>query len=234
MDKQRHGQELVTSYLNLRAAIGGLAFVLALLAPILWLVEGRITLLSTISDSYYTSVGPIFVGGLSAIGVFLAAYRGYDLWDRVASGVAGVSAILVAQFPCHTESKAALMQGSWATAGGSHSAAIHYISAIVLFVALAIISAFIFTKSRGQKTRKKELRNGIYYACAAVIAGGLIAIGIHAFVSPFLPPGGIYAVEAFMVVAFGLSWATKGEALWFLNDPVSEREEQKLQEQLPV
>src|SRR5262249_52105532 len=90
-----------------RQLIGGVGLVLPVL---LWLIVGlRPTgehpwkLLGSISAYYYTGAVSAFAGMLIALALFLFSYRGYNneyhLRDRVASGIAGCAAVLVALFP---------------------------------------------------------------------------------------------------------------------------------------
>src|SRR5947207_14353791 len=61
------------------------------------LIARKVTLVGSISGSYFTDMRDFFVGSLCAIGVFLVCYR-YDRPDTILSTVAGALAIIVALF----------------------------------------------------------------------------------------------------------------------------------------
>ena len=73
------------------------------LLPIVLLVGNAISSTASRPDSmsgyYYTGMRNIFVGTLCALGVFLAAYEGYDDVDRWITNIAGFGAIGVALCP---------------------------------------------------------------------------------------------------------------------------------------
>src|SRR6267378_5101412 len=100
MNQQSSPQEpLALSYLGLRKAVGIIGFALPFV-----LAFGKILLQgpgiqSSISGYYYTDMRNVFVGSLSAIGVFLMSCRGYDWKDERAGYLACVFAIGVALFP---------------------------------------------------------------------------------------------------------------------------------------
>ena len=157
---------LLTSQIRLRRIVGALGIGLPFILPIASFVCMDATMVeSSISAYYGTEMRDIFVGIMCVIGVFLFAYKGYDAWDDRASHLAGVSAVGVALFPvtCYNEA----------------IVAIHYLSATVLFLTLAYISRYRFTRSspKKAKTEGKKKRNKVYKWCAYVMIFGLIAIG---------------------------------------------------------
>jgi hypothetical protein len=108
---QSHGSggEMVVDYLTLRAVIGLLAF---FLVPVVylgnWLLFTRHVgdcflpnprLPGSLSGYYYTHMRNLFVGAMCAMGIFLAAYRGFDRWDSRLTNVAGLAAICIALSP---------------------------------------------------------------------------------------------------------------------------------------
>lgn len=105
----RSDGEMVTDYLALRAVIGLIAF---FLVPVVyvgnWLLFTRHVgacfwpnprLPDSLSGYYYTHMRNLFVGAMCAMGVFLAAYRGFDRWDSRFTNVAGLAAIGIALCP---------------------------------------------------------------------------------------------------------------------------------------
>ncbi len=121
---------------------------------------------NSISAYYDSASRDVFVGILCVIGAFLFAYKGYDTRDDQASHLAGLSAFGVALFPATSNNRAV--------------EAMHYLSAILLFLTLAYISRYRFTKSKCESIRPgtlKAKRNQVYNWCAYMMIFGLLAIG---------------------------------------------------------
>lgn len=124
---------LVQSHLKFRLVIG----VLGLGLPLILLFWGfgimGWSVLDTISDYYSLRTRDAFVGILFIIGWFLFSYRGYEPLDNNLGHAACIFAMGVAFFP---------------NTGSSWESSIHFISAILLFLALACFSMFLFTKTK--------------------------------------------------------------------------------------
>jgi len=222
---ERQGSQLIHSFLAMRKAVGWIAMAL----PFALVALHRGDRLTSLSQAYYRDVGALFVGFLCAIGVFLLFYRGYDGRDRIASGIAGVCAIVVSQVPCGSRCRApasaiaSLWQ--WHDEYPLILSGLHFGAAALMFAALAYFCIFLFpeTNKRGHEGHRKILRNRIYRACGAVI---VLTMAIKAldgllqwrFGSGFLWNVGTFCVESTMILAFGLSWAVKGESFPILND----------------
>jgi hypothetical protein len=215
----RSGNEisLVFSYLALRKAIGilgiALPFVLSLGALILF----QTGIQSSISSYYHTSMRDVFVGTLWAIGFFLLSYRGYKLCDDIAGDLGCVFAVGVALFPTTPDG---------ATSSGARLIGyVHLAFAALFFLTLIYFSLFLFTKTHPDKspTRKKLQRNKVYKICGYTMGICILLIAVYSFLpdtivsllKTFKP---IYWLEAIAILAFGISWFTKGEAI--LKDEV--------------
>ncbi len=210
MDSTTQARSLVLSYLTLRKSIGilGLAlpFVLALGKV---LIQGP-GIERSMSAYYYTSMGNVFVGTLCAIGVFLFSYRGYERVDDLAGKVACLFAVGTALLPT-----APLTEPThWERVIGG----VHYALAAGFFLVLAYFSLVLFRKSDPRKTptRMKRWRNKVYAICGAVIVGCIAVAGVYAVfgrggaLEPLHP---VFWLESLAVLAFGLSWFVKGEAI---------------------
>ena len=215
---------LVISYLGLRKAIGilgvALPFVLALGNLLLRALGIQSSLQdpiieSSISSYYYTDLRNIFVGSMCSIGIFLMSYQGYDCRDAIAGRFAFVCAIGVALFPTSPLPVA--------TADEKLIGSVHLTFAALLFLTLAYFSLKLFTKTDANNppTRQKLQRNVVYrvsgyimLACIALIAVAALP-PIKAMVEQFAPR---FWLEAIAIVAFGVSWLTKGEAIAILKD----------------
>ncbi len=199
---------LVISYLSLRKAIGiigiALPFVLAL-GKILFEGPG---IQSSISGYYHTVVRDIFVGSLCAIAVFLGSYRGYERIDLIAGKVACISALGVALFPTTPALNGARLQ--------QFVGVVHLIFAACFFLTLAFFCLALFRKTDKIPTRAKLKRNAVYTICGYTILACIVLIAIVSFLPDNSPVRTLYPVfwlEAAAVVAFGVSWLTKGEAI---------------------
>jgi len=201
---------LVLSYLGLRKAVGiigtALPFVLALGKILL---EGP-GIQSSISSYYHTGMRDVFVGSLCAIAVFLISYHGYEQKDDIAGDLACVFALGVALFPTTPEINV--------TPRDKFVGALHLLSAASFFLTLAFFSLVLFRKTDPTKapTRKKLQRNTIYTVCGYTILACIVLSVIAGLVSSDSPVQRLHPVfwlESVAVVAFGVSWLTKGEAI---------------------
>jgi len=222
--ERREGSALALSYIGLRRAVG---FVALALPPVLlfghyWLTRGQDSL-PTMSDSYYTELGTVFTGALCVIGAFLLSYHGYERGDRIASFVSGAGALGVALVPSGGHRMVEGGPALWGWGANYGFGWLHFSFAAAHFAALAYFCLFLFTKCSGGKTRKKEQRNHLYRACGVVIVLCLATIAVDKAFFRWFPDGAVFALEALMVLAFGLSWIVKGEAVTLLNDRPGER-----------
>ena len=201
---------LVISYLGLRKAIGiigtALPFVLAF-GNIL--VEGP-GIQNSISSYYHTGMRDVFVGSLCAIAVFLMSYRGYERKDDIAGDLACVFALGVALFPTTPDVNV--------TPRDNIIGALHLLFAAGFFLTLAFFSLVLFRKTDPTRapTRGKLKRNAVYTLCGYTILVCLALIVVVAFLSSDSPVkrlDPVFWFEAAAIVAFGMSWLTKGEAI---------------------
>lgn len=193
---------LVRSYLYLRRAIG----VIGVALPFV-LVLGNLTLggglLYSISGYYHSDLRDVLVGALCATGVFLFTYRGYDVHDDLVTNIAGVAAIGAALFPATGPAGEDTFIGL-----------VHLVFAGIFFLALAYVSLVLFRRTGGDPTPRKRQRNVVYLACGVAMLVCLALIVLFGV----LPEANrtLHAtlwLEAGAILAFGVSWATKGEAI---------------------
>ena len=206
---------LAWSYLALRQAIGALGIALPFVLSLGAIIVFRTGLQASLSEYYHTGMRDVFVGTLCAIGVFLFSYKGHtgkDDNDNLVGNFAGVFAIGVALFPTDLPSDAKTPQ---TTIG-----IVHVVFASLFFLTLAYFSLFLFTKTDPTKTPtpRKRRRNQVYRVCGYTIVTSIVLIfllsilpaNIQEAVSACNP---VYWLESLAVVAFGVSWLTKGEAI---------------------
>src|SRR5215471_3051737 len=197
------------SYKTLRRAVGcigiSLPFVLAIVNMLL---VSKLILQGSVSGYYYTGVRGVLVGSLCAIGVFLFAYHGYNDWDDRLTNAAGVFAIGVALFPTAPVNPSPLAR---------NISYVHLACAGLLFAVLAVIALWQFTKTDPVKepTQQKKKRNLVYRICGTVIALCLVLVPIESLVigAPIQRFRPLFWLEAVAVVAFGIAWLVKGEAV---------------------
>ena len=209
----------VISYLTLRKTIGILGILLPLVLAIGTIIsKGELFIASSISKYYYTETRNILIAILSAVALFMFAYRGYDKKDRIAGKIAFVSALGIALFPTSPPQTFANMCQADNNIF-TIIVIIHYISSISFFLVLAYFSHCLFTRTLNNDSKnhtlQKKKRNIIYKICAYIILGSLISIIIYSVFKcnlQFLHKNHfIFWLETISLFAFGTSWLVKGK-----------------------
>ncbi len=195
-------ERVLVSYLTLRRVVGALGVALPVVLA-LWgfaLCE-CVEIQPSISDYYGLRTRDVFVGILFAIAWFLFTYRGYERKDDVAGNLACLFALGVALFP---------------NRGTDWERAVHFGSALALFLVLSYFSLFLFTKSGGSPTPEKRIRNRIYTVCGVSMLVCIALIGLYYWrlqdtAVAVLKP--VFWLESLALWTFGISWFVKGETL---------------------
>lgn len=204
MKSKEQDQRLTYSYLHLRKAVGWIGMLLPFVLILgLWLLFSDEETPTSISHYYHTSIRSVFVGALCAVALFMFFYTGYTKTDNILGNITGLFAIGVAWFPA-TE-----MAGETDTIG-----IVHYICAAIFFLSLASFSLFLFTKT-GDKlnmTPRKKARNKVYITCGIIMIICLMAIAVYKMFG--LHPSIVFWSETIALIAFGISWLTKGETIF--------------------
>ena len=205
-------RSLAFSYLALRQTVGylgiALPFVLALGAMIFF----GTGIQSSLSSYYHTGMADVFVGTLCVIGVFLLSYRGFERVDDIAGDLACVFAVGVALFPVAPDNAA--------EGGASLAGYVHLACAGLFFSTLTYFSLVLFTKTHLDRppTRRKLQRNKVYRTCGYTMGICVLLIAvcyilpgpIESLLEEYHP---VFWLESVAVVAFGISWFIKGEAM---------------------
>lgn len=188
-----------------------------------WILEG------SISAYYHTGMREVFVGILCALAIFLLCYKGPQRWDLLASRIAGAGALFVALLPTREPSREAADTGvpmpdsvtlfsDAARADPAVVGTLHYASAAVFFVTIALMSLLLFTRTgSGTPTGRKQVRNVIYRVCGWTMLAALALILVDKLLLGGTWSAGtsfVFWMESVAVWAFGLSWLTKGEVLF--------------------
>ena len=231
---------MASAYLTLRRAIGFLGLVLPVILVLgcTFLILafdcpescGDKFFQKNLSNYYHTGMRNIFVGTLCVVGVFLLGYKGYKKEDDREGEAKGLCAIGAALFA--TDDRAGDVAGVAAigvalfpTAGGELTiiGVVHGVSTAVFFLMLAYFSLCLFTKTgkSGKMKPKKIIRNRIYLASGYTILAAIVLVTLlwllsrisgdfEAYIEPYNPA---FWLESVAVMAFGVSWLTKGEAI---------------------
>ncbi len=219
----------LASSLILRKGIGCLGWALPFILGFGGMLLAEPGLRSSVSAYYHTGLGDVFVGTIFAIGIFLFAYKGYEPKDDRAGDFACFCAIGLALFPTSPDmgdpSRGIGLTLSPATADILEKiAAAHFVFAAGFFLTLAYFSICLFTKSDREKSPEKSQRNSVYKACGYVmlLALALIALEVSIQKLKLLPEDTLsnitslhprFWLESIAMLAFGLSWWVKGEAI---------------------
>ena len=214
---------IVISYKTLRKVIGILGIALPFACVIgssalsdCWCLE------TSISFYNFTKLGGVVIGTLCLLGVFLLVNNAFKLLDIVISRVAGTCAILIGLFPAKgpaTWSACDIIQRHFSATSDT----IHSVATAVFFIALIYMSLFLFTKDGGAPTKQKLQRNFVYRICGYTMLGSVIFLGIC--YKGWIPDSWksnplILIFETVALIAFGVSWLTKGEAVLKDKPPV--------------
>ena len=184
--------------LRLRAMIGWLGMYLP------WIVVVLIGYFpQSISATWYTNACTPFMIILGSASFLLISYKGYTKLDDMTLTLSGIAGLCICLFPCAVENAPTRVGAFMVDIDISNI--IHCVSAVIFFALLAFNSFFLFTKSDGEMTKKKKIRNIIYRVCGV----GMIA----SFLMLFLPyfPSKVWLMEAIALAFFGISFLTKAD-----------------------
>ena len=192
--------------LRLRAMIGWLGMLLP------WIVVLLVQYFpSSISATWYTNACTPFMIILGAASILLICYKGYTMFDDIVLTCSGIAGLFICLFPC-------AIRGISGEVGTflidiKTSAKIHDASAIVFFGLLSYNSFFLFTKSSGEMTRNKKIRNIIYRICGIGMIGSFALLLLPDFYIK------IWLLETIALFFFGISFLTKADIYpWLFCD----------------
>ncbi|WP_105168238.1 hypothetical protein [Pseudoalteromonas sp. T1lg23B] len=194
---------------TMRVIIGAIAI---LLAPITLIFADVSYAINSVSATYWTNSGDLFVGSLIIVGFFLASYNGasgHRDTEFYISKAAAIFALGVALFPTkgvHIEH----VEPSWTIKLteniGIAPIHIHFMSAVLLFTCL-IVLMFFFSKRAARKG--KQTRSLFYKFNAVLMVVGMIGAGVFGeFV--LHSDETILIVEWIGLTLFGLGWLVAG------------------------
>jgi hypothetical protein len=209
------------SYLFMRTMIGfmGLLLPIVLIAGDSLLIKGEESIRGSLSAYYYSGMRDVFVGSLWAIGIFLITYKVFENnLDNTLSLLAGLAAVVIALFPTkRPDGVAAILTPLQDGLGEATVSRVHYSAAAVFVLSLAIIS-FVFGVREGKRTSWRNGRRtrmspgfwrGLHWVCSALI---LLAVAFMVVTTRqrWFTHYNLLVGEVVAIMAFGLSWLTKG------------------------
>ncbi len=211
--------------IRLRAAIGFLGLALPWIVVILlWKFP------PSISATWYTTACTPFMIILGAASILLMCYQGYEKIDDIINTITGIAGLGICLFPCSfiekdgtnylagfdstvtlyaEETCRELLVGPFRVPMNI-SNIIHAICAVIFFALLAYNSIFLFTKSKGEMTKNKKIRNIIYRVCGV----GMVASFLILLLPDFYIK--VWLMEAIALFFFALSFLTKADIFPFL------------------
>lgn len=197
---------------RMRVMIGALGMALPWLVALITLSWPQ-----SVSITYYSlfAVGTFMVV-LGSAGILLINYKGYEKIDDTTATIAGIFALLICIFPMTYLPDPSIKTGVLHLPSNI-SNIFHCISAVGFFGTLAFMSFFLFTKTKGEMTKQKKIKNIIYKVCGIGMMASFLLMLLN-----FIPGVNIYnltwIVEAIALFFFGTSWIIKADTIPYLKD----------------
>lgn len=196
---------------RLRCILGWLAMLLPWFSVLFTMLFGGLSWPESISITYYYPTAfPVFLIILGAASTVLFAYKGYEKIDDIINSIAAIFGLMILLFP--TAHYAYPITGAFGIPS-SISTVIHMVAAVIFFALLSYNSLFLFTKTSGEMTKGKKIRNIIFRICGI----GMLA----SFALLLIPNWAIktWFVEMVALAFFGISWLTKANCYkWLAAD----------------
>lgn len=197
---------------RLRCMIGWLGMMLPWIVVLLQLLNEKFRWPASISATWYTNACTPFMIILGSASILLMCYNGYDVVDDTLNTCAGLLGLCICLFPCQGPSGMGDIVGTFQIYAYINNL-YHSMAAILFFGILAYNSFFQFTKSSGEMTKNKKIRNVIFRVCGV---GMLLSFGML-----LLPRFQIriWLLETIALFFFGVSWLTKANCYpWLFAD----------------
>jgi len=208
---------IITTLLTMRRIIGILGMSLPFIVVVGGFLQNGFTVQSSISSYYYTNMRDIFIGVICIVGLYLISYRGYERIDDVVTNISGSLAFGVVVFPTSQTPVGSKRVGVFLLSQNV-SQILHLTCASLLFLSLAFISIFLFTRTgQGSPTPEKLKRNRVYVGSGVVMVISIVCMVMFVVflektslsrIDPLL------VLEAVALTAFGVSWLVKGNTLF--------------------
>jgi hypothetical protein len=212
----------VRSYLIMRTVAGLLGVLLPVLVVLFdgLLLGGHPVVRTSLSAYYYSGAREIFIGTLSAIGIFLITYKiGEVNLDNTLSMIAGGAVLVVALFPTDRSDSSAGLTLLQSQFGEASVGGVHIGFAGLFFVALGAISCLFGRREENRPPGKRfspRFWRNYHWICAAIIGLALIWC-VATRKADWAPSRKLYYGEVVALCAFGVSWFGKGWELEVLR-----------------
>jgi hypothetical protein len=211
----RETARYVRSFLIMRIVVGVLGVLLPLSLVLIgrWL-DGKPWFRDSLSAYYYSGARELFVGVLSAIGVFLFTYKVTEhSLDNTLTFVAAAAVVFVVLFPTGPPAQVTGLTPLQEELGESRVQTIHFGAALLFIVSLAVIS-FLYGVREGRRPARQGKRRPLFWrwyhwVCALFILGALAGVGLD-MLTERGPSESVLIGELVAVWAFGASWLMKG------------------------
>lgn len=204
----------LTNQETLRKLVGILG---VLLPPLLYLSVRLLTdytdPLESISHYYYTRFGSILIIVVSLLAIFLLIYKGRKLIDFILSSIAGVGALALLLLPTNNISGKAEHVAVTHLINNELRQNIHFASAGLFLVSLAVMSIILFPRADQKVTEMKKVRNKFYIGLGVLMLMSMLVIipGIWIIPETFYDDHHLtFWMETLAVEFFGISWLIKG------------------------
>lgn len=197
----------VVSYKFLRRATSLIVFLLPI---VVYLLSNNHEPLTSISMSYWTDSGDIFVGSIVAVAFFLFAYNGNGICKKDQeywiSKCAGFFALLVALIPTDPKGSKIHDIPHWvATITFNHSGLVHITSAVLLFVCLFLLVSIFARRAKYKGSKRRFMIYSLISFCMLFGMPLLFLIGRKLDWSD-----AVYWVELLGLILFGAGWMIAG------------------------
>lgn len=217
--------------IRLRLMCGWLGLLLPWAVLALYIIHGCApeghTFPDSISSTFYVQCTvAVFMIILGSASILLMCYRGYNKWDDLLNTITGIAGLCICIFPCYDKFFKLNYPEEFAQGVGTFqlpmklSGTIHNVSAAVFFILLAFNVIFLFTKSKGEMTKNKKIRNIIYRVCGVGMLSAMVCLFI------FNSWATVWWIEAVALMFFGIAFLTKADIYpWlFCDSPYEDKE----------
>lgn len=167
----------------------------------------------SISITYYSYLATgTFMVILGSAGMLLMNYKGYTKVDDLINTITGIAGLCICAFPMAYKVGGVYVNTGVFGLPSNTSGIFHNISAVLFFGLLSFNSIFLFTKSSGEMTKNKKIRNIIYRICGV----GMLAAFLIMLIPSSVLSNKTWITEMIALTFFGISWLTKANCYKFL------------------
>lgn len=179
------------------------------------------SLKQSISHYYYSAVGEIFTGTISAVSLFMFCYKGhhnrpgeFGLSDNALTNIIGLSALGVVLFP--TSSAICISDNLRIFMSSKISGTIHLVMAAIFFISLSVMSIINFRRTEDVTKFGKELKHKVMLYCGVSMLVCILLIFLYDRILENkyeqidnLKP--VFWLESIALIFFGICWMIKGQ-----------------------